>query len=405
MDTIKLTHYNAKKYFLKGGNMLLIIKGVTVYGKETIKDGYIKIDGKKIIEVGHIEQLRIEDNEYYITAPKNSSLLPGMIDIHIHGAAGADVMDGTLSSLHTIAKALVKEGTTSFLATTMTQEERVITKALQTVANFKESDDEAEILGIHLEGPFIHPLKAGAQPKEYIIEPSIEQFDIWQKYANGLIKIVTLAPERPNGLKLVQHLKNKGVIVSIGHSDATYEQSIEAISTGASHFTHLYNAMKGLHHREAGTVGAALLSSNYVEMIVDGKHASKEMVDLAFKLKGAEKILMITDAMRAKYLADGEYDLGGQKVYVSDDEAKLLDGTLAGSILKMNDAVRNMREYTHCSLESIVQMTSANQAQRLNVPNKGSIAVGMDADVVILTSSHEVWMTICRGQIAYEREE
>jgi N-acetylglucosamine-6-phosphate deacetylase len=319
-------------------------------------------------------------------------------------------MDNSLNALNTMAQTLPKEGTTSFLATTITQSNDSIEDALANVLTYVSADKivpEAEILGIHLEGPFISPARAGAQPVSFIKEPDIALFDRWQQLSGGLIKLVTMAPEREMGLAFVRHLTKSGIIASIGHSDATYTQIQDAIDLGLSHVTHLYNGMRGFHHREPGVAGAALTHNELmVEMIVDGIHIHPAVVKSTYRAKTASEIILITDAMRAKGLGEGEYDLGGQQVKVANGKALLADGTLAGSILTMNQAIKNMIAFTGCSLEEIIVMASENPAKQIGVWNrKGSIAVGKDADITILDKDFNVVLTLCKGKIAYKGED
>ncbi|MFD2444858.1 N-acetylglucosamine-6-phosphate deacetylase [Bacillus sp. CGMCC 1.16607] len=390
-----------------------IITNVTVYTEEDFyKQGFVKVEDGIITKTGHNDELTEEiiNGAKIITLTPDLALIPGMIDIHIHGVDGVDTMDATPEALHTMAKALPREGTTSFLATTITQSEEEIEKALQNVANYmgmSKKADVAEVVGIHLEGPFISKKRAGAQPNRYIKAPDLTLFMKWQELSGGNIKVVTLAPEEENGLEFIHHLSQTGVVASIGHSNATYEEVDHAINAGASHVTHLFNGMSGLHHREPGVVGAALLREELkVEMIVDGIHIRPEIVKHTYRSKTSESILLITDSMRAKCLKAGQYELGGQKVIVTRDRATLEDGTLAGSILKMGTALQNFQKYTGCRLEELVKITSMNPAKSLNIfDRKGSITEGKDADFVILDSNLNIMMTYCRGHLVYKRGE
>ncbi|CAN7616895.1 N-acetylglucosamine-6-phosphate deacetylase [Peribacillus frigoritolerans] len=386
-----------------------IINNLMVHSeKETYKNGYIKVVDGKIAEVGPASQYKQDDDAKVITLSPDFQVVPGAIDIHIHGASNSDAMDATHEALSTMAKTLPKEGTTSFLATTMTQSTQAIETALLNAGKYIENQtqEHAEIVGIHLEGPFISPARKGAQPEEYIIDPDVTLFKRWQEMAKNQIKLVTLAPEQPNGLDLAAHLRGTGVVASIGHSDATYDQIDEAIQAGTTHVTHLYNGMRGLHHREPGVLGAAYLRDElYVELIADGIHCRPEMIKLAYNQITSERMILITDSLRAKWLEKGTYDLGGQPVNVDETKATLSDGTLAGSILKMNDAIKNTMEYTHCSMADIIKMTAENPAKQLRIfDRKGSIQVGKDADLVILNDRLDVEMTFCRGNLAFKKE-
>ncbi|WP_137788547.1 N-acetylglucosamine-6-phosphate deacetylase [Bacillus sp. E(2018)] len=388
-------------------NILLVGNLINEEG-QIVKNGYLWIQKDKIHHVGSANPFSPDVEVTRYDLPEDSIILPGMIDIHIHGAAGADFMDGTQEALETIAKHLPAEGTTSFLATTMTEETSVIHKALNTAANFiKQSQSPAaEMLGIHLEGPFISPKRAGAQPTSFIQEPDVHLFKKFQKSAQDQIKLVTLAPEMDGGLDLTKYLSSQDVIASIGHSDSSFVEVNDGIEAGISHVTHLFNGMRGMHHRDPGVAGAALLQQELmVEMIADGVHASPEMIRLAYHSTGAERTVLITDSMRAKGLGEGSYTLGGQQVTVTGNEARLIDGTLAGSILPMNRAVKNMMDYTQCSWSDIVKMTSENAAKELQIfERKGSLSVGKDADITVLTEESDVLMTFCRGELVYHRK-
>ncbi|RXJ02550.1 N-acetylglucosamine-6-phosphate deacetylase [Anaerobacillus alkaliphilus] len=385
----------------------LALTNIQVYTEnEVIENGFIKIKSGEIAEIGCMDIFGNDPRYEKIEFPPGNSALPGMIDLHIHGVNGTDMMDATEEALRNMAISLPREGTTSFLVTTITQEVKAIEKALRNTAIYMNSQEEgAEILGVHLEGPFISKKRAGAQPHQYIRKPDLTLFQTWQKIATGAIKVVTLAPEEENGLELIRYLKENDVVASIGHSDAYHSDMEEAIKAGASHITHLYNGMRGLHHREPGVAGTALANEDlYVEMIVDGIHIHPAIVKSTYNAKKAEKIILITDSIRAKGLADGSYDLGGQEVTVQNGKAVLEDGTLAGSILKMDAGVRNMLEFTGCTIEEMIQMTAGNPAKRLNVYHrKGSLKVGKDADLIILDQNNELLMTFCRGKLVYRK--
>lgn len=382
----------------------LLISGITiadaveesVIGDILVEDGKISRVAKKIDVKADVH---IEANG------KNWTAFPGFIDVHIHGAAGSDVMDATPEALTGLAEALPKEGTTSFLATTMTQSDEAISAALHNIREFHASEGKAEMLGVHLEGPFISDQRAGAQPIEHIVEASYPLFREWQKKSGNQIRLVTLAPETQGAMEFIKKLTEDKVIASIGHSDATFEEVQAAVRFGASHVTHLYNQMSPFHHRKPGVVGAALMEEGLmVELITDFIHSHPASVQLAYRQKGAERLMLITDAMRAKGLPPGVYDLGGQDVQVTKKDARLADGTLAGSILTMDRAIQNIQSITGCSVNELVAMTSANAANELGLAGKGKIRDGADADIAILDADLNVQLTICRGTIAYRKE-
>jgi N-acetylglucosamine-6-phosphate deacetylase len=387
--------------------MKLLITGPQVYTEKTIlRNGAVWVQDGLIAAIGHPD-----DNfftEQTLQFPANYHLIPGFIDLHTHGANGHDVMDATPAALAGICEALATEGTTSFLATTMTAEVANIEKALAAVQKYLQAPQAgAAILGVHLEGPFIAPSKMGAQRGENILDPDVELFKKWEKISGNALKLVTLAPEQAHALALIEYLKKQNIVSSLGHTNATYEEAQAAIVAGSAYATHLFNAMSGIHHREPGTATAALLAETVsAELIVDGFHLHPAIVQLALKLKGKEKIVLVTDAMRAKCLQDGCYDLGGQDVYVKKGRAQLADGTLAGSVLRMPSAVQNMLNFTGCELQDALKMAAENPAKILNVfHRKGSIAEKKDADLVVLNEKWEVVLTLCRGDVVYDREK
>lgn len=388
---------------------LLISGADIVTEEEIIRNGFLGIKNGIISYAGKTRPQETYEKEW--KAPEGSYALPGMIDIHIHGGYGADTMDADVAALDTMSARLPEEGTTSFLATTITQQHENIEKALVNARKWASSSPQAqkgaELIGIHLEGPFVSPKKAGAQPKQWITPADAGLFQKWERLSGGLIKIVTLAPEEDPDFSLIRYLKNQNIIPSMGHTDAGAELLQKAADAGAVHMTHLFNAMSSFHHREPGGIGTALACGRITaELITDGIHSHPLAVKLAYLAKGSQNLIMITDSMRAKGLKDGEYEFGGQKVTVRGDTALLSDGTLAGSILKMNEGAALMRRFTNCSWPDIANMTSANAARRLGIfDRKGSIAEGKDADVVLTDGQCGVLATICRGNTAYISRE
>ncbi len=341
-----------------------------------------------------------------IALPEDAIVLPGFIDQHIHGAGGSDGMDGTVEDIAIIAKTVAAEGTTSFLVTTMTQSPENITKAMEAVKKYREVSPEvgARVVGVHLEGPFIAAAHKGAQPLEYVKAPDVEAFDNYNEASGNAIRIVTLAPEVEGAETLIRHLTEKGVVASIGHTGAKYSDIEKAVSAGAGNVTHTYNAQSALHHREIGTVGSAMLIDELnCELIADTIHVSVPAMQLLVKNKGLDKLTLITDAMRAKGIPDGVSELGGQTVYVKNGEARLEDGTLAGSVLRMNRAVQNMVEKVGVPFTEAVDYATINPARTLKIDQEtGSIEVGKCADFTVLNAAYDVIMTIRGGKIIYQ---
>lgn len=339
-----------------------------------------------------------------VALPEGAVVLPGFIDPHIHGAGGADAMDGTAAALATISETVAREGTTSFLTTTMTESGEAILRALTAVRDCRETPG-ARLLGVHLEGPFISETYAGAQPREYIAAPDIDVFDRYQAASGGRIRIVTVAPEVPGADALIRHLAETGVVPSVGHSAAGVADVRRAIACGARSVTHTYNAQSPFRHREIGVVGSALLYDELnCELIGDGIHVSPEAIRLLVKNKPRGKMTLITDAMRAKGCPDGVSELGGQTVYVKNGEARLADGTLAGSVLRMNDAVRRMVQVIGLPLTDAVDMATKNTAALLGISDScGEIACGKRADFTVLDPDFGVLLTVVGGREVYRR--
>ncbi|SDK03671.1 N-acetylglucosamine-6-phosphate deacetylase [Sediminibacillus albus] len=388
----------------------LLIKNVKVFAEnDVLSSGYLLLDNGKIEEIGKTGDMDITKLDEDITIIDGAGLnaIPGFIDGHIHGANGADVMDATSEALDTMASILPYEGTTSFLATTITQSANNIHKALANIAEYENKQGYAEIIGVHLEGPFIEEDKAGAQPKEHILTPEVEQFEKWQRISGHRIKTVTMAPEKDEDGALIQYLASHGINVSAGHTAAGIEEMRKAVEYGVSQVTHICNAMSPIHHRDIGVVGAALtLKELRSELIADKIHVSPEMIDFIYENIGSERLILITDALRAKCLTPGKYDLGGQEATVTEDRATLSDGTLAGSILKMYKGAQNMLEITDATLRDVINMAAVNPARQVNVfDRKGSLAPGKDADILLVDDQVQIKYTFCRGVMAFKEDK
>jgi N-acetylglucosamine-6-phosphate deacetylase len=380
--------------------MSLLIKNVNIVTHENIlKNHWILTDNGVIQSIGDSDLPKantvIEGNDLY--------LLPGAIDQHIHGAAGTDAMDADDQYIKTISRHLPTTGVTSFLATTMTSPLNDIEKALRNLADY-QYENGAEMLGIHQEGPFISTKHPGAQDPSFIQPPDIDALKHLQEISGNQIRLMTYAPEEDHGDTFLETLKSLDIIPSAGHTDATYDELAVAHQKGMKNITHLYNGMRGLHHREPGVVGYSYLGSANVEIIADGVHSQPIMVKLAYDNITSDRMIMITDAMRAQGLPDGVYDLGGQDVHVKGNEARLSSGSLAGSVLTMKQAVKNMFDFTDCEWTDIVKMTAYNTAKSLNLSDrKGVIKIGADADFVLYDEHHDLVKTFIRGEEVFSK--
>ena len=325
---------------------------------------------------------------------------PGFIDIHTHGSDGRDTMDGTVESLQIMADFVVTHGTTAFLPTTMTASPERILQSLKALdAIMKSKHSGAQILGTHLEGPFINVAAKGAQNEIYIQAPTIENFKRITGDYMHVARTITLAPEIEGARELVPYLAAHGIMPIIGHTKATYDQARESFGWGIRHTTHLFNAMTGLHHREPGVVGAALEDSMVtVELIADMIHIHPAVIRTVIAAKGPQQIALVTDSMSAAGLKDGQYDLGGQAVFVKGEEARLADGTLAGSIITQDIALRNLAAHG-IDLGTILQMLTATPAHILGIDaHKGVIRAGMDADLTLLSADLNVEAVYIAGE-------
>lgn len=369
------------------------------------EEGIIKTN--IIIKDGIINYIGDKEIDGLITLPDDQILVPGFIDEHMHGINGYDVMDGSVETLRKIAEEVAKEGVTSFLATTSTASIQKTINTLHAVKAFKEIDNScyAEIIGAHLEGPFLSKTYQGAQLGEYIINPSISLMKEFIIESDNNVKLVTLAPEEENGLDLIKYLKEHNIIASVGHSNATFNIIEQSIKKGLTTVTHTYNAQKPIHHREVGVVGAAMLFDElYTELICDGIHVSSPAVKLLCKNKPLDKIVLITDSLPEKGLKDGVYLDNDQEIYVKNNELRLKDGTLAGSSLTMNQAIKNIINFTGVSLTNAISFATSNPAKNLNIFDKvGSIKVGKLANFAVIDKELNVYQTIRCGNIIYKK--
>jgi N-acetylglucosamine-6-phosphate deacetylase len=371
---------------------------------EEIQDAAIVVRGGKISDVGRRGR---------VDAPRGvraiefggKIIVPGFVDVHIHGAGGRDVMEGTRDALNTIAMTVATHGTTSFLATTVTASEIETCESVAHIADYILEGREraprelsAEILGIHFEGPFISAARRGVHPTKWIAAPSVEILGQLLKKARGTAQIITLAPELPGALELIASARQAGLIISLGHTDATYEQASAAIEAGASHAAHVYNAMRPFSHRETGVLGAVLTSPQVsAELIADGVHVDDAAMWMLVALKTPERVILVSDGMSATGMPDGRYQLGLFEVKVSQGVARNKEGKLAGSTLTLDRALRNIVALGVPFVDAL-RMVTANPAAQIGLSaRKGILARGADADLVVLDEQLEVAGVMTRG--------
>ena len=386
-----------KELLLK--NAKIVLKDRVIEGDILTADGIIRdiIDRKSPVKA---ETLEVEnsidlDGKYVV---------PGFIDVHIHGSNGADAMDGTAEALKTISSYIATKGTTKFLATTLTSSKEELINVLKIAADLQNKEiDGATIFGVHMEGPYFDIEYKGAQNEKYMKPATEKEIKDYLDVKPGLVKMMSLSPHTEQSIETVKFLKENGVIVSVGHSAAKFNDVMKAVDAGLSHSTHTFNGMRGINHREPGVAGAVLISDKInAEVIFDKVHIHPEIVRLMIKAKGTDKVVCITDAMAATGLPNGDYKLGELDVYVKDGEARLKSNdSLAGSVLTMDKAFKHVIELGYPIYEA-VKLTSTNAAVEFGL-NAGAIEVGKEADFTVLDDSYNVDMTIVNGNIKYQR--
>lgn len=367
--------------------------------EDEILENHIIIFDEKIQKIEPYDEGRYEALE--LIDAHGNYISPGFIDIHVHGAMGHDVMDGSVDGLKVIGETIVKNGVTSYLPTTMTMPKEAIDGAYKAVKAAMVLNDYkgASPIGLHLEGPFINPAKKGAQNDAYIEKPSVS----FVKPYLDLTKIITYAPEMDEDHSFIKGMKKyPQVALSIGHTQGSYEDAQEAINLGVKSFTHLFNAMTGLHHREPGMVGAALTYDVYAELIADKIHVSKHLFQMLMNLKN-EKLVLVTDGMSAKCMKSGLYELGGQKVIVDENSARLESGVLAGSILKLNEGVRNMNDNVSQEINRVINLATIYPARLIQEDHiRGSLEVGKTSDIIIFDEGINIKSTFVKGTEVYK---
>lgn len=381
--------------------MICIHNARIVTPSHTIGGGWLLTDGERIAAYGPGSAPDVPDASK-IDA-QGRTLLPGFIDVHVHGGAGHDTMDANPEGLRAMAQFYARNGVTGFLATTWTDSHSRIDAAVYAIAGAVGMiEGGATLLGAHMEGPYLNVEKTGAQNPRHVRRADMDEVRPWLDM--GIVRLIAVAPEFPENQTLIRECVRRGICVSAAHSSATYEELHHAVGLGLRQTTHTFNAMTGLHHREPGAVGAALtLPQLKAELIADNIHVHPVAMKFLWQMKGADGLIMITDAIRASGLPDGEYPVDERVMTVKDGACRLPDGTLAGSIITMNAAIRNLMAATSTSLEAIWPATSRTAARAIGLDHRtGSIAIGKDADLVLVDDDINVHVTIARGRIVYE---
>ncbi|MBP1993286.1 N-acetylglucosamine-6-phosphate deacetylase [Paenibacillus eucommiae] len=381
-------------------NDLLIVNAKVVTAEAVLEQANVRIKDGLIVSVE--EQNAVPDADVTIIDAAGGWLLPGFIDVHVHGGYGADFMESDPETLLTITRYHAAHGTTAMLATTVTAPQDALDNVLAEVSRFMQAPmPYAQLLGVHLEGPFISPKWPGAQNPDFIQLPQLSWLEDWHARYPGIVRQLTLAPEREGALELITWLHERGIVAACGHTDSSYEEMIAAADAGLRQAVHTFNAMTGLHHRKPGTVGAVLTDPRIAaEVIADGHHVHPAAIRLITQVKQQQNLLLITDAMSAAGLGDGEYSLGGLGVIVQDGVARLKEGdSLAGSTLTMIDALRYMVREVGVSVAEASRYASGNPAKALGLEQRtGSIAAGKQADLLLLSPELDIQRTWIHGR-------
>ena len=382
----------------------------TAYTAKQLWDGNVLLDDPLlIVEDGKISSIGTRSlSDMPAETPVHdfpgATLAPAFVDVHIHGAAGHDVMEGTPDALSCIRRFLASRGTGSFLATTVSAPIDATLRSLEGLARLmrqRPAEGQAKLIGIHLEGPFLSHAKRGAHPSNRLLAPDIGVFDRLFEAAEGYVRLITLAPELPGAAELTEHATARGVRVSVGHSEASAEQTRRAIAAGAASATHTYNAMRPLDHREPGILGTVLTTDElYAELICDGIHNTREMVKLWWRAKGPRRAILVTDAMSATGMPEGEYQLGGFPVQVAGGKA-MVNGVLAGSVLTLDRALENFLAFTGAPLEQGLRLMTANPAAMTGLGEAaGALRAGGPADFVAVDPSGRLVGSVIGGVAA-----
>lgn len=360
-----------------------------------LEDAYMEVENGKIKAFSKKEPEDYED--------LGEIMAPGLVDTHIHGYGGKDIMDCEPGYLNEISKGILECGVTSFLPTTLTDTVEKLDKACEIIGKEHEGVEGAKVRGVFLEGPFFTEKYKGAQNPGYMSDPAIDKLKRWKDLSDGLVNKIAIAPERDGSIEFIKEANAMGVKVALGHSDASYDRAVEAVDAGANIFVHVYNGMSGLHHRNPGMVGAAMTTDSYGELICDGHHVSPKAAEILMDQKGRDRVALITDCMSAGGMPEGDYKLGEFPVIVKDGTARLKDGgSLAGSILKLKEAVKNVVDWQIADVFEAIQMASLIPAKAVDIDDVcGKLHVGYDADFIILDENLDLQATYLNGERVY----
>jgi N-acetylglucosamine-6-phosphate deacetylase len=387
--------------------MKKIIKNVRIISPyEVLRDKIVLISNEEIENILDKESIKeIDLKDFEIIDGEDKYLSPGFIDIHNHGNSGYDIMDSSPEALDKMGDFHISNGVTSYLGTVITSSYDNMINAIKNIDEYKNKNDKSHIIGIHLEGPFFNMIKKGAQPDKYIKAPSVEMIHKIIDASKGKLKMVSLAPELEGALDVINDLKEKDIKVAMGHTNSTFEEAKMGIENGATIATHIYNGMRNFNHREPGVVGASLTDERvYCELIYDRFHLHDAATQIALSIKGYNKIVLVSDAMRAAGLKDGEYDLGGQKVTVKDGKPRLESGNIAGSTLNLKRAIFNMINYLQVPINEAVKMASLNPAKAIDVDDKlGSIEIGKKADLLLFDENINIDKIFIGGNLSWKK--
>ncbi|GEN55631.1 N-acetylglucosamine-6-phosphate deacetylase [Halolactibacillus alkaliphilus] len=382
--------------------MSLAIKAATVYlHNEIVHDGYLLIDNGKFASF-----IKEKPSAHYdVIDYSDFAIAPGLFDTHIHGYNGYDVMDNNLSGLIKMSEDLLSCGVTSFLPTTLTAPINQLDAVIKTIGPHLHEMKGAKAQGIFIEGPFFTEKHKGAQNPDYFMDPLIDILDRWIQLSNNQIKKIAIAPEREGAIRFISHAKKHNIRVALAHTNADYLTAMQAINTGASIFTHTFNGMNGFNHREPGVVGAAFSADHaFAEVICDGHHVHPAAIKTLIKTRGIDETVLISDCMMAGGKPEGQYKLGEFDVFVKDGKATIQTGSLAGSILELKDAVKNLIDWGIVTPHEAIKMASTSPAKSLALHETAVIKTGVAADFIVLDHDFHLHATYIDGHCKYIKE-